>query len=268
MSERGAHGTVHRVVVAIDDRPGASSAVEAAVQLASALDARLTALFLENADLIRAAALPFVHETGAVSGTVRPMAGTAMVRALRNSAEEARAAVATAAEANGLVWQFEVVRGRRLAVISAMREALDLLVLAQTPGHLSADVLSAPFARDAAADTAPVAVTVRNVPSAGRALQAAQALAAACDAPLVFLLCGHGVERIRRLREFTEHALGGSPLRARYVTLQSWNTQAIASAARQHGARLLVWCDGDLRQDAQRLDALLTRLRCPLVVAD
>jgi hypothetical protein len=85
----------------------------------------------------------------------------------------------------------------------------------------------------------------------------------------LFLLCGgHGVERIRRLRELTEQGLGGKPLRARYVTLQSWNTQAIASTARQHGARLLVWCDGDLRRDAQRLDALLTRLRCPLVVAD
>jgi nucleotide-binding universal stress UspA family protein len=271
MSERGAHGTVHRVVVAIDDAPAASSAVEAAVQLASALDARLTALFLENADLIRAAALPFVDETGAVSGTVRPMAGTAMMRALRSSAEEARAAVATAAEASGLVWQFEVVRGRRLAVISAMREALDLLVLAQTPGHLTADLLSARPARDAAAETAPVAVAVavRDVPSAGRALQAAQALADVCDGPLLFLLCGgHGVERIRRLRELTEQGLGGKPLRARYVTLQSWNTQAIASTARQHGARLLVWCDGDLRRDAQRLDALLTRLRCPLVVAD
>jgi nucleotide-binding universal stress UspA family protein len=268
MSERSAYGTVHRVVVAIDDAAGASSAVEAAVHLASALDARLSAFFLENAALIRAAALPFVHETGGVSGIVRPMAGTGLARALRNSAEEARAAIATAAEANGLVWQFKIVRGRRLAVISAMCEALDVLVLAQNPGTLAADVLSDRPGRDAAADTAPVAVTVRDVPSAGRALQAAQALAAACDTPMLFLLCGHGEERIRRLREFTEQALGGRPLRARYVSLQSWDTQAIASASRQHGARLLVWSNGDLRQDAQRLDALLTRLRCPLVVTD
>lgn len=268
MSRADAHGAVERVVVAIDDAAAASSALEAAVHLAAALDAQLTALFLENADLMRAAALPFLHETGAVSGTVRPMAGAALVRVLRNNAEEARAAVATAAEASGLAWQFEVVRGRGLAVISGMREALDLLVLSQASGHLTPDVLPARSDRDAAGDARPVAVTVRDVPSAGRALQAARALARACDAPLLFLLCGNDAERIRRLREFTDQALGAAPSRARYVPLQSSDPDALAAAARQHGARLLVCCDGDLRSDARRLDALLTRLRCPLVVAD
>lgn len=268
MSHAGAHGAVQRVIVAIDDVTAASDAVDAAVQLASTLDARLTALFFENADLTRAAALPFLHETGAVSGTVQPMAGTAMLRTLRARAEQARSTVATAAEASGLAWQFEVVRGRRLALICASREALDLLVLAQAPGNVMADLFSAPFALESAVDARPVAVTVRDVPSVGRALHAAQALAAACHAPMLFLLCGRGADRKRRLREFANQALGEAPARAQYVTLPDWDTQAIGAAARQHHARFLVCCDGDLRRDAQRLDALLARVRCPLVVAD
>lgn len=268
MSHAGAHRAVQRVIVAIDDAAAAASAVDAAVQLASALDARLTALFLENADLMRAAALPFLRETGAVSGTVRPITSAAMLRTLRSHAEHVRAAVATAAEASGLAWQFEVVRGRRLAVICATREVLDLLVLAQAAGHVMPDVYLAAYPVEPAVDDRPVTVTVRDVPSAGRALHAAHAFAAACNAPLLFLLCGDGPEHKRRLRELVIQVLGGAPLRAKYVTLPDSNSQAVVAAARQHRARLLVCCDGDLRGDPQRLDALLTRVRCPLVVAD
>jgi nucleotide-binding universal stress UspA family protein len=260
--------SAQRVVVAIDDAGAAAGAVDAAVQLAVALDARLMALFLENADLVRAAGLPFLRETGAVSGTVRPMASTAMLRTLRAHAEQVRAAVATAAEASGLAWQFEVVRGPRLAVMCATREALDLIVLGQAAGHALPGVFSTAFPIDTPSEDRPVAVTVRDVPSARRALQAAHALAVACNAPLLFLLCGHGGQRIRWLREFANQALGGAPLRAEYVTLPDWNTQAVVAAAHQHRARLLVCCDGDLRRDPQRLEALLARVRCPLVVAD
>lgn len=257
-----------RVVVAIDDAGAAAEAVDAAVQLAAALDAQLMALFLENADLTRAAALPFLRETGAVSGTVRPMASSAMLRALRSHAEQVRAAVAAAAEASGLAWQFEIVQGRRVAAICAAREALDLLVFAQTAARAIPDVYSTAFPREPPMEERPVAVTVRDVPSAVRALKAAHALAAACGAPLLFLLCGQGAERARRLREFVERALGGMPVRARYVTLPDWDNRAVVAAARQHRARMLVCCDGDLRRDPKRLDALLARVRCPLVVAD
>lgn len=268
MSQAAAHRAVQRVVLALEDAPGAQSAVDAAVQLACALDASLTALFLENADLMRAAELPFLRETGAVSGIVRPMASTTLVRTLRAHAERARTAVAAAAEASGLAWQFEVVRGRRLDAVYAARGALDLLVLAQAAGYPFPELYGAARTLARPDTERPVAVAVRDVPSAGRALHAAHAAALACEAPLLILLCGHGAERMRRLRQFTHQALGGIPLRAQYVSLPGWDTSAIATAARQHGARLLVCCDGDLRHAPQRLEALLARVRCPVVMAD
>jgi hypothetical protein len=111
-------------------------------------------------------------------------------------------------------------------------------------------------------------VAVRDVPAAGRALRAAQALAAGCNAPLLILLCGPGAGRTRRLRELARRALSGSPVKTEYVTLPGWTAEAAVAAARQHHARALVCCDGELRSDPQRLDLLLGRLRCPLVMTD
>jgi len=264
MSHAGARGTAQRVVVAMGDAAAGREAVDAAVRLACALDAQLTALFLENADLARAAELPFLHETCALSGTVRPMAGPAMLRTLRTRAEQV---VAAAAEASGVSWRFEVVRGSGVALACAGRDALDVLVLAQAPRHGLAHAYASALSRPAL-DARPVAVTVRDTPGAVRVLRAAQAVASACGAPLLLLLAGDDVDDDRRLRQLTAQALGAVPKGTRYLALRNWNVDAIAAAARQHKARLLVCCDGELRRDAARLESLLARLRCPLVVAD
>lgn len=264
MSRSGAQ----RVIVALDDITAVPAAVDAAARLAVTFEARLNAFFLENDNLARAAALPFLHETCVLSGTVRPMAGGAVLRTLRDHAERMRATVAAAAEASGLPWQFEVVRGSGLAVVCTRGGALDVLVLAPAPRYLMTPECGAAFSGEAAVDSRPVAVTLRDVTAAARSLRAAQALAAACDAPLLFFLAGHDAERNRRLRDFAIRTLGTAAARARHVALPDWNVDALAAAARQHRARLVVCCDGGLRRDARRLEGLLARVRCPLVVAD
>lgn len=254
------------VVVAVDDAAMARDAVDTAVRIAAALDARVMALFLENADVLRAAALPFVRETGAVSGTVRAMPAAAILRTLRADAERVRSAVAAAARASGLAWQFEVVRASSLAVACAGREALDLLVLGSSAPHGLTSRRSNVRAVGGRVEAQPVAVALREVPGAAGALDAAQALAAGCNAPLLVLLCGADAGGTRRLRELARHALGGSPVIAEYLALPGWSVEAAVARARQHHARALVCCDGELRGDAQRLDLLLGRLRCPLVM--
>ncbi len=268
MSPAAVHGDLERVIVAIDEASSAAAAVDVAVRLAAALDARLTALFLQNADLVRAAALPFLRETGRMSGIARPMAGPALVRMLRTHAEQARNAVAAAAEGTGLEWRFEIVHGRRSALLSTPRDTLDFLVLPQAVVDAIPEVPMPFRALERTVDRRPIAVTVRDVPGAERALRAARALARTCDAPLLLLLCERGSARDGRLRELIHRLLGTSPRRVEYMTLHEDSDTAIAAAARQHGARLLVCCDGGLRHDAQRVDSLLGRVRCPVVVAD
>jgi nucleotide-binding universal stress UspA family protein len=268
MTQPVADRKIQRVIVAVDDAAAAAAALQAAVQLASSLDARLTALFLENADLLRAIELPFLKETGAVSGTVRPIAGSSLLRLLRERAEQVRAAVAATAQASGLAWQFEVVRGQRPTLLRIPRPALDLLVLPQGAGSGLAAFFGSASSRQAAAEESPIALAVRDAPGAQRAFHVAGVLAAVRDAPLVLLLPGGDPEANRRLQRLAHEAFGGTSVRPRYVTVPDFGAQTLAAAVRQHCARLLVCGGGAVPQDARQLEALLSRLRCPLVMAD
>jgi len=251
--------TIERVVVAIDALSALPGALSAGVQLAEALEAELAAVLLENADLVRAAALPFLRETGAVSGTAHPMGEEAMQRALRVHAEQVRAAVAEAAAASELAWHFEVVRDRRLPALCASLSTVELLVVGHVPP------LAAPAAWRGAEQAGPVAVVLRDAPGAGRALRAARALADVFNAPLLALICTETRERAHELRALARAASHSEP---RYVVLPDCTGAAILTAVRTHRARLLVWCAPDSRRNTHELEALLGGLRCPLVVAD
>lgn len=251
--------SIERVVVAIDALCAMPGALYAGVQLAAALEAELAAVFLENADLVRAAALPFLRETGAVSGTVRPMGPAAMRRTLHADAEQARAAVAEAATASGLAWHFEIERNRRLPALCASVATVGLLVVGHAPP-------SATFsARSGLERPGPVAVVLRDVPAARRALRAACALAEVSNAPLLVLICAESDEGEHELRQLARAA---SRSRFRHLRLAQCSAAAIVAAARNHRARLLVWCGAGPQRSTRELEALLDGLRCPLVLAD
>lgn len=110
----------------------------------------------------------------------------------------------------------------------------------------------------------PEAVVAHDRSCAGTALRAARTVAFACDAPLLLLLCpGEDASPVRLALQGPGAASRG----VQQVRLHDASNAAIASAARQYVARLLVCSAEDLRGDARGLEALLSRLRCPVVVA-
>ncbi len=85
--------------------------LEAAASLAGRIDAELVGLFVEDAELLRFAALPFAHEICLVSAQRRRLEVPALERAMRAHAADAERALAGTAERMAQQWSFRVARG-------------------------------------------------------------------------------------------------------------------------------------------------------------
>jgi len=85
--------------------------LEAAAALAGRIGAELTGLFVEDATLLRFAALPFAREIGFASAARRGTGVDAMERSLRTLAREARQVLVSVAERQDVRWSFRVERG-------------------------------------------------------------------------------------------------------------------------------------------------------------
>lgn len=117
-----------RIVVLLDASAPGRAALEAAAARAAELDAELVAVFVEDADLLHLAGMPFAREIGFPSATRHELEVPAMERKLRQRAEEARLSVAGLARRRPLQWSFQVARGVLTEEILAAAAEADLIV--------------------------------------------------------------------------------------------------------------------------------------------
>jgi hypothetical protein len=149
--------TRRRLVVALEAGI-ADPELEAAVALASSLDAELLGLFVEDLDLLRFAALPFAHEIGFGSAARRRLDPASLERDLRAHAAEAERRLAGAAARERVPSAFRVARGVAHAELlaAAAESASDVLRLlllgdGESTATRWAEEARARLARDAAA---------------------------------------------------------------------------------------------------------------------
>lgn len=187
--EAEADFAVHRVVVALESACENLAALERAAEVARLAKASLHAMFIEDAQLLEAAALPFTRQVSlgsAVSGPLDPADIEAEFQAL---AGRARRCLEDLAGRLNVAASFEIVRGGRSAALSAASGG-DLLVV-ETATRAFGRHLRIPtdwFAAAAASGRAclllgPAGDRRHNVlvihdgsPAADRAMRAAQAL--------------------------------------------------------------------------------------------
>lgn len=266
---------IERIVVALDTSPLGEAAFETAAGLAAGLRAELAALFIEDINLMRLAALPFARELGLASAAARQLAAPDIERALRLQAETLRRELAAAASELALQWSFQVVRGRVCeAAIECTRE-LDLLVLGKA-GHGAAarpSWLAAPARGVRRGRAKPFALLSRRpvvalygaTSSAPRALTAAHTLAHIAKSELVLLIIAREPGDFTELRAQAQSWLAARGAAARYLWLQD---RAVATVARAvtglHGA-VLLWYGENAPDDERSFALLLDELECPLV---
>jgi hypothetical protein len=112
-----------RIVLALDAATGDRD-IAAAAAFADRVGAELLGLFVEDAELLRFAALPFAQEIGVASAARLKLEVGALERAMRGLAEDAHRMLANAIGESAVPWSFRVARGiAESELLSAALEA-------------------------------------------------------------------------------------------------------------------------------------------------
>lgn len=129
MSEREGAPEIQRILVAIDASPHSQAALQAAVEMAVRFEAELVGLFVEDINLLRAAALPFARELGIYSARRRRMSPETMERHLRARVRQIERLFYALAEREAVRGSFRVVRGSVGPQIHTAAEDVDVLII-------------------------------------------------------------------------------------------------------------------------------------------
>lgn len=282
MSTTNQHVPIRRILLALDTATHSLAAFEAATALAARLDAELHALFVEDINLLRLAALPFARETCLTSATTRRLQNPDMERALRAEATRAQATLATVATRLNVRWSFQVTRGQMAAQVSEAAVETDLIALTFSGGapaglaHIAATMETvmqgAPcpllMLPPDAGIRPPFVVIYDGSPASARALRLAGQLAQAESAGVTVLLASIEPPVLRRLRAEADALLAGTTLTAEFPALVRTDAAAMARAVQAASAGTLLMAadspvfDGDVRRRLLKelaCAALLTR---------
>jgi hypothetical protein len=127
----GGRATFRRLVVAFGVSRDGLAALGTWADLAARLQADLSGLFVEDADLMRMAALPFAQVIG-IGSVARAVDAPTFARLMRRAAADARLALEAQAEPRALRCSFRTVRGGAAAALLENVERGDLVVLEHT----------------------------------------------------------------------------------------------------------------------------------------
>jgi nucleotide-binding universal stress UspA family protein len=263
---------IRRILVALDASNHSLAALQAAADMAAKMEAELLGLFVEDANLLQLAGLPFAREVGGVAGAARRLDAQAMERSLKAQAERSRLALAAVAEPWRLRWSFRVVRGEMAEEVLAAAYEADLVSIGKIGRQPASGGRLGPVARTVAAG-APrsVLLTKLAVPArpgvgvvyddsvaAGKALWMAAKLAREGGGLTVLIPAPDGASGLR-LEDEARQLLRSRGLTARYRWLDNSGSAVQAHLLQDEG--LLV-----AGADSALVPVLLEELDCPVLL--
>lgn len=278
MSSSGRPVGGRRVLVALDASPGSRAAAGAAARVAALLGAELVGLFVEDLDLLRLSSSPLAHRVEVLTSSSRRVERRDLEHEMKVQARRAEQALRRAADRVGIECSFRVSRGPVAERIVAESEASDLVSLGRYGWTLRAGGALGRTARALLArrggralfvqrrgELRPPIVVVFDGSAAGReALEQTLELAAPGRASVAILLTG---EKPVELRRQAEAKLEGDVPVAHFYDLRGKpGTEGVVRAVERLRAGLLVVPLTRDRIGEDRLQALLSRLDCPVLV--
>ena len=131
-----------RIVISLGATYDSAPALEAAERLATALQAELHGLFVEEQALVDLSNLPITHAVLSRAGSAGPLNPQAMEAVFERGAHACRRALSACARHARLEWSFDIARGEALQAVSNRVTGDDLIVVEQSAfGHTAADLL-------------------------------------------------------------------------------------------------------------------------------
>ena len=241
---------IRRVLIGLSGAGDEWAYLDTAIDLAERLQAELTALFIEDADLLRASMLPCAREIDRHSARTNHLDLARMERSLRQAATKAEARLRRSAEARALRFSFQVIRGRPTAQLLDLAERMDAVLLAPSV-----------WEGRGRRHKRPVAVVYEAGEQGEHTLSTAVGLARGADSPLHVLIPADDEASYRQaLSRAHEHAAGLEVTAERMVS-----AGALPERINRIGAALLVAHVAN-GADAAELNRLRGRLCCDLLL--
>lgn len=272
--------TRRRILVGLDASPASLSALEAALRLAVELDAEIDALYVEDADMLRFAGLPFTRLVDAWSSGPREVEPVDVERALRRQAERVRNHLADAAGSR-VTWRFRVARGDVEGEIMAAARHADLLTLGfvgdRPAGGRGAGSLARRAAREApgsvllaqrsAIGGGPVVLCLDDSPEGERALATAASLARAHGGGLTVVCLGDPLdEHAQDLESDVANRLSDLGITSRFTWVPPEARRALPAVLREaHGGALVLSATSELAH-SDILDSMIEDGSCSLLL--
>jgi hypothetical protein len=243
---------IRRVLLAAHTGSVPDESVKAARAIAAAFHAELAALFIEDPNLVRMAALPFTREIGAASGSVRPIEPADVERALRLQADRMRRSL------DELV-SFRVERGGFAQRV--LEEISDSVAAVLTPGSRTRQLYRAraqPQSHD-------VMALYDDSPGGARALALGLRLSQSQAVLRVAVAAATDLEFWAR-QEAARSRASAAAGRVEFVRLAANHPLNLARAVRDHPCAALLLSSQSMKITPERLTLLLENLYCPLVL--
>jgi hypothetical protein len=194
---------VNRITIAFALNESPTHALETIAKLAAGYEAEVSCVFIEDADMLRAAGLPFALEVCRATNLVRRVDSSEVERGLKERASAARKLVAEAAELTGAKWSFEVLRQRTAIALLDLAKRTDVMMFAaatslRSPSRVAPQATISAIHHPSLDES--IVVLVDRSAASGRALQVAHKLAEIRHIPVravIIAATNAGLDRLR-----------------------------------------------------------------------
>jgi nucleotide-binding universal stress UspA family protein len=271
---------IRRILFALDAATDAPDSLEAALDIAERLHAELVGLFVEDMNLLRSAALPFVRQISPTAPSWSELDTGAVERQLRARAEEARRRLEESARRRRVAFSFRVARGEVGPEVAAAAADADMVILEGMARPVAGGVRLGSSARAAARHARSTVLVLREgrmqarqflvaydgTPEADKAVAVAALLARASGAAVLAAIMTGGAMEAAALDARAREIARSMGVNARTEVLgEPTLVDLCAFARRAENAVLVVGAESPFAR-GQAADELMDRVSCPLVI--
>lgn len=211
MGEIPGNLSFERIVIAFATVESQRHSLESIARLAAGHNAEVSGVFIEDADMLRAASLPFALEVCRATNIVRRVDSDEIERGLRERALVARKLVAETARQSGAKWSFQVVRQRTATAVLDLARETDVTVLSTTSSSRYRDQTmprKGNFAGRTAYPGESIVVLFDQSAASGRAILLAHKLAEIRRLPIRAVVVAASQEDLDRLTGQLQRTVG------------------------------------------------------------
>jgi nucleotide-binding universal stress UspA family protein len=275
--------SLRRILVPLDASAHSRAALEAAIQLAEAIGAEISGLYVEDADLLEVCRYPFAREIGMFPAESRRLESADLERDFRIQAERIRRMMALLTENRAIHWSLTVRRGQVAREILALATSADLVVMGRLGCSMSGGRLGSTVNRLIEAGRgmalllkeglrlhAPVITVYTGSALSKRAGEMARRLAQAAGGTMEVLIPASGDAEFEILREEVLSAAAADPdmegMRIAFRRIRTDVAAALINVLRAEYRQPVVLPVDAIDGDAETVQSLLGRIDNPVLL--